>query len=766
MKILHSSAPGVLALGAFLLTSTPGCVLMPPPVDESPAPCTQPCLSPTADPAASPSPDAETPQTETPQTETPTGCPSDCTGTTPPTGVSSCYESEPNDSPGKASPVSLDCRTYGELASDSTMVDWFALDIPDNFEGYRISLILEDSVGDCFTQVDPYLDVYNASGNQLLYHMEDSYEDYCPRLYLPVAPGDRYLLQAGTLWGTYGPYTLDILGSGPGTIDGFLSLGDSGGRAGRALASMAGNSSARTAAHTPRASRHSSDIPVVPGQVIVRPSQGATLESIRAHAGRAGLKVTDTRRLQGGRYGLFTLELPAGIPTGLVAKRNPESMAHTRALVETLRTVPGVASTDVNRVLDLHKVPNDPGYSEQWGYGSYPGMHLAPVWDETVGDSAVIVAVLDTGIDDEHPDLVANLLPGFDFISLLDNSGDGDGVDLDPFDILYKNHGTHVSGTIAAVSNNSKGVAGTSWKSRILPLRVCGEWGCTETDMSEAIFYAAGYETAGGPGQETARAEVLNMSIGGHDTCSVFMTDAILAASARNVTVVVSAGNESDYAADYTPASCPETLTVGASDRYGYLANFSNFGEALDIIAPGVDIYSTYMVDQGSYGWMQGTSMAAPHVSGMVALLKSINPTFSFATIQSILWDSAEPIECPYAGACDPGVVGGPAAMIEAQTLADQLEPIEQAYWVEAIEQGGEGRRVVTVTEGATFGLWRVPAGQWEVRAGKDINGDRSISDSERTHQADSPVTITANGEAIVDLFLKEVVSSGSNPLK
>lgn len=729
---------GVLALSSALLSAGAGCTIIPPPEEESPTPCEPFCATPTPLPS-SPSP-GPTP------TEAP--CTDNCVSPTPPPNLSTCLEKEPNDSPGKSNAVSLDCRVNGVLASESAP-DWYSLKIPADFDGLRISLILEDVNGDCFNSVDPYLDVYNSSGNQILYHMEDSYEDYCPRIYIPVAAEDSYLLEVSTLWGTYGNYTLDVLSTGPGSIDGNLELADVGGRSGVRL--QAGSGGAAQAQTDP------GTVPLVPGEVLVRLSDGATLEAIRAQAERSGLTVRALEPRLSGRYGLFRLALPPGVPGTLSARSNLQSVRATRALAQRMGKLSGVASADVNRILDVHKVPNDSYYSEQWGFMSYPGMDLPPVWDETTGSSSVVVAVLDTGVDDTHSDLAANLVPGFDFITLTDNASDGDGPDNDVWDEIGSGHGTHVSGTIAALSNNSKGVAGAAWKSKLLNLRVCGKFGCTEADISEAIWYAAGYQTAGGPGLATARAEVLNMSLGGHDQCSPIMQDVILAASSRNVTVVASAGNEADDAANFTPASCPQVITVGASDVYGRLASFSNFGSALDIIAPGVDILSTYFALEGGYVYMSGTSMAAPHISGLVALLKSINPTFSFATLQSILWETAAPISCSTAGACDPGVASGPDAMIEAQKRADVLEPVEEAFLAEALEQEGEGRRVSAVVEGASFSIGMVPAGTWKVRAGRDLDGSRSLSDSEITHEADTPVTLSSIGEAITDVALHAI---------
>ncbi|MCA9542719.1 MAG: S8 family serine peptidase, partial [Myxococcales bacterium] len=164
--------------------------------------------------------------------------------------------------------------------------------------------------------------------------------------------------------------------------------------------------------------------------------------------------------------------------------------------------------------------PNDPGIVNQWHYAEEPGMNARAAWDLTTGDPDVVVAIIDTGHDADHPDLVSKVARGgYDFITDLDNAQDGDGPDSNPADAIKNGHGTHVAGTVAADTDNNLGVAGVGWETTYLPLRVCGVFGCTEADICEAVYYAAGYETVAGPGQRKARAAVINMSLGGHDAC-------------------------------------------------------------------------------------------------------------------------------------------------------------------------------------------------------------------------------------------------------
>jgi serine protease len=301
-------------------------------------------------------------------------------------------------------------------------------------------------------------------------------------------------------------------------------------------------------------------------------------------------------------------------------------------------------------------VPNDPGYRHQW---HYPMIDLPSAWDTTRGDSSVIVAVVDTGVLLSHPDLQGQLVGGYDFISDPAISLDGDGIDPnpdDPGDGYPRGgssfHGTHVAGTVAAASNNGIGVAGVAPDVRIMPIRVLGARGMgTGYDVRQGVRYAAGLSNDSGR-LPPRRADIINLSLGGPQGSQA---DAALYAEVRRrgVIVVASAGNENSSTPNY-PAAYPEVISVSAVGLDGRRASYSSFGSTVAVAAPGGDntdlnqdgyvdgVLSTWGDDsrgfiQMSYSFMMGTSMAAPHVAGVIALMKSVNPSLTPADVDRML---------------------------------------------------------------------------------------------------------------------------------
>lgn len=285
-----------------------------------------------------------------------------------------------------------------------------------------------------------------------------------------------------------------------------------------------------------------------------------------------------------------------------------------------------------------------------WPVGGYSTKAPA-LWSATTG-AGVVVAVLDTGIIANHPDLAPNLVAGYDMVSNTVSSNDGDGRDANPSDpgdwttsnLCYSGqtarnsswHGSHVAGTIAAVANNGQGVVGVAPGAKIQPIRVLGRCGGSDADIATGILWAAGVPVPGLPGNPTP-AKVINMSLGGQGACSQNYVDAINAARGAGATIMVALGNDNADASAYTPASCAGIVGVHSTSDYGDHASYSNYGSQADISAPGGDsawgenlgIYST--IDNGTtsptgpgYGWKDGTSMATPAAAGVAALLASI----------------------------------------------------------------------------------------------------------------------------------------------
>ncbi|MGD9980306.1 MAG: S8 family serine peptidase [Hyphomonadaceae bacterium] len=314
--------------------------------------------------------------------------------------------------------------------------------------------------------------------------------------------------------------------------------------------------------------------------------------------------------------------------------------------------------------------PNDPLYALQWHYRASTGENSSPggagfvtFWEaQQLGSRTVRVAVLDTGLDTSHPDMrgAANVTTGVDLINNPERGGDGDGVDADANDAgdrcgaATENsyHGTHVAGTIGAAATNDRiGVAGGAWDVTVIPVRVLGRCGGELADIVSGIRWAAGIAPAIGPGNaqivNRTQADIINMSLTIQAPCPASMQAAIDAAAARNIVVVVAAGNKANQASLYAPANCNNVIVVGANDARGGLAFYSNFGPQVDILAPGGDIFadsdndgrpdgvlSTRATASGCYdplnsnstercyySFLQGTSMAAPHVSAALALL-------------------------------------------------------------------------------------------------------------------------------------------------
>lgn len=319
----------------------------------------------------------------------------------------------------------------------------------------------------------------------------------------------------------------------------------------------------------------------------------------------------------------------------------------------------------------FQKTPNDPFYPDQWPlHDPVAGIRMAQAWEVTTGSDRIVVAVLDSGIRTDHPDLKRRILPGYDFVSDVWRSGDYDGRDdsaEDPGDASRNAecapgsspspsswHGTHVAGTIGAIANNQRGIAGVDWAARLLPVRVGGKCGIDPVDLADAIRWAAGItpDSATIP-PNPHPAAIINMSIGFPGACPPYIQDAISNALAAGALVVAAAGNHHSNAESYYPANCSGVLSVYATDRRGGRSTYSNYGR-VHLAAPGGSsgagsdhaVLST--INQGltrpttdGYGYKLGTSMAAPHVSAVAALVLARNPDLSPGRLFNILLHTA-----------------------------------------------------------------------------------------------------------------------------
>jgi serine protease len=301
--------------------------------------------------------------------------------------------------------------------------------------------------------------------------------------------------------------------------------------------------------------------------------------------------------------------------------------------------------------------PNDQYYPLQW---HYPQIQLEEALDIQQGDSNVIVAVIDSGVLLNHPDFQGQLVSGYDFISDPSLALDGDGIDSDPDDPgdgslggSSSFHGSHVAGVVAAATNNNTGVAGVAGGTRIMPLRVLGRNGSgTTADIIEAVEYAAGYANDSGT-TPSQTVDIINLSLGSN---SFSQTEQDLMTDVYNdgIIIIAAAGN-SNTSTPFYPAAYNNVISVSATTIENEKAGYSNFGSTIDIAAPGGDLSTDLNGDGNSdgilsaigddssgstlftYGFYEGTSMAAPHVAGVAALMKSQNTNLTAAQFDALL---------------------------------------------------------------------------------------------------------------------------------
>jgi subtilisin family serine protease len=367
-----------------------------------------------------------------------------------------------------------------------------------------------------------------------------------------------------------------------------------------------------------------------------------------------------------------------------------------------------------DRRLATASVPNDPFYGAQWhlssrydGQSTFEGLPVHGIdvesaWSRTTGSEDVVVAVLDSGIL-EHPDIVDRLVPGYDFVD-----GDDDPTDPGSDNGCHSGwHGLHVAGTIGASTNNGEGVAGVDQRSRVQPVRVLGACSGYESSVADGIRWAAGLSVAGVPDNATP-AHVINLSLGanvGEDLdllCPPRLQNAVNAARDAGAVVIAAAGNQNTNAELFTPGNCSGVVTVAATSVIGDRAGYSNYGSVVDIAAPGGDgdahgveamVLSLSNDGDGGpdsmwYAWMEGTSMAAPHVAGVASLLLAADPSLTPAELTATLQATATPFPASPDGFertcssdplaiyhCGAGIVHAGAAVADVWELEPQAVP-------------------------------------------------------------------------------------------
>jgi serine protease len=320
----------------------------------------------------------------------------------------------------------------------------------------------------------------------------------------------------------------------------------------------------------------------------------------------------------------------------------PETVSLTM-VADQLKTRPDVETVELDRLMKPFWNPNDYDASEQWGSDI---MNLPEAWDTATG-AGIIIAVVDTGVTN-HPELQGKVLGGYDFVSDPWMANDGDGRDSDYTDpgdgadcgsgfFGSSWHGTSVGGIAAAVTDNGTGIAGAAPDASLTMVRVLGRCGGSLTDIYEGAYWAAGGTISGVPNNPHP-ADVINMSLGGQGQCETYAQDVIDAITASGRIIVVAAGNSAQDTAGFAPVSCSNVIGVGASAPDDYISDYSNWGDDIDILAPGGDMYwfgeaggvlVPISTTDGSYKRTEGTSFSAPYVSGIVAQMLSVDPSLT-----------------------------------------------------------------------------------------------------------------------------------------
>ena len=573
-----------------------------------------------------------------------------------------------------------------------------------------------------------------------------------------------------------------------------------------ACALLLGLAGAGTAAAAPAASEL-----ITTERLIVKyrgndgPRPAASAErTVQAAAGRRGVSTRHLRRMASGAHVFqFSRRL---------------SLRDAALVAQAMRAAdPSVEYVEPDLLLQAAQdgwSPADPMFNQQWHlFDATAGVRAAGAWARGRG-SGTVVAVIDTGVR-PHPDLLPNLVPGIDFVSDPAIAADGDGRDgnaTDPGDAVAAGacgsgsaaapsswHGTHVAGIVAAATNTI-GVVGVAPAARILPLRALGRCGGYTSDIADAITWAAGGSVAGiAPNPTPAR--VINLSLGGRaNTCPITLHDAIQAARSRGAVVVAAAGNANADAGGATPANCAGVITVAATGPTGAKASYSNAGAVVALAAPGGDgsagILSTANAGLSgpgldNYRAYKGTSMAAPVVSGVAALLLSARPSLSPDEVAALLKGTAAPFggAC---GGCGSGIVDAAAAVaalaaqpapapapadppaapplppgtvreIEPNNTRGQAQPIGGTAITVAgtLTRGDVDHFLTRLPAGGRLSVSLTPAPQTAAGLGVLLGDGRPLLTMPGGAGAKRSVVISNSGRAPVEIVLRVVLSGG-----
>lgn len=380
-------------------------------------------------------------------------------------------------------------------------------------------------------------------------------------------------------------------------------------------------------------------LPATPGRILVQPAGALELQQLGAKH-----KVS----LRWERDSLFGWQLlDAQHLSG-----EELTVGETHALATELSKDMLIKSAQVDRIYKPLLIPNDPGFEQMWHLDA---IGADDAWDESTGLASQRIGVVDTGTLRQHEDLSDKAVAGWDFISNSNAAGDGNGRDEDytdegdAADCGYGPqgsswHGSHVAGTILASTDNEAGIAGINWNAKLVTVRALGKCGGSLVDIMEGAAWLVGASIDGvDPLAVEDRVSVMNLSLGGPGACSNFEQQYVNFIMEQGVSVVAASGNDGGSVG--SPANCAGVITVAASGPNGSLANYSSFGPTVDVVAPGGQqwnalsqgVLSASGPGNSDYQWNQGTSMAAPHVTGAISLLQAMSPELDVYEMSNIL---------------------------------------------------------------------------------------------------------------------------------
>lgn len=429
-------------------------------------------------------------------------------------------------------------------------------------------------------------------------------------------------------------------------------------------------------------------------------------------------------------------DLHGATPAALLPRDNSVAVVLNNEQLRALTGRSDIESVEVDTKVRSFLTPNDPRFSDQYGLSTAVGTSAVDAWNVSIGSASALVAVVDSGIDYGHDDLQASIWknPGEVPYNGVDDDGNGLVDDYYGYDFANNDgeplddngHGTHVAGTIAAAGNNAIGGIGVAWGSQVIAIKCLdGAGSGYNSDLVRAIDYAVTLKDQGYP------IVAINMSLGGEYTNSLYR--AISRASERGILLVAAAGNDTsnnDRSPTY-PASfdLPNIISVAATNSNGTLADYSNYGRtSVDIGAPGSAILSTEPRIGGvsQYGYESGTSMAAPHISGVAALIAAANPLATSTLIRSIMISTAKAVPSLSRKTVSGGIVDAYAAVLMAQ--GQQLYKITGS-----VKRSGRGvagvsmiitpkngvttRRTTRTNSKGSYSVANLPLGTYTVKA-------------------------------------------------